>query len=313
MPEDVQFRMIRTMPGFEHADIVRNAYAIEYDCIDATILRSTLELKDIRGLYAAGQINGSSGYEEAAVQGFMAGVNAALSFKGEEPLVLARSDAYIGVLIDDLVTKESAEPYRMMTSRAEYRLLLRQDNADLRLREMGHRIGLVSDEEYEKFLLKKQQIQEEVHRLENTYAGSNPRVNDFLLRQGSEPLRSDRGVKLSELIKRPELSYEAVSEIDDARPELSWRVREQVNIRIKYEGYIARQMQQVEQFKKLESRRIPEDFDFMALSGLRLEAKQKLTRVRPENIGQAGRISGVSPADVNVLLVYLERVHHGQR
>ena len=313
MPEDVQFRMIRTMPGFEHADIVRNAYAIEYDCIDATVLRSTLEFKDIRGLYAAGQINGSSGYEEAAVQGFMAGVNAALSWKGEEPLVLARSDAYIGVLIDDLVTKESAEPYRMMTSRAEYRLLLRQDNADLRLREMGNRIGLVSEEEYDKFLQKKKQIETEVERLENTYAGSNPRVNAFLTEHGSEPLRNDRGAKLSELIKRPELSYEMVGEIDDRRPELSWRVREQVNIRIKYEGYIARQMQQVEQFKKLESRRIPENFDFMSLSGLRLEAKQKLTRMRPENIGQAGRISGVSPADVNVLLVYLERFNHGKQ
>lgn len=313
MPEDVQFRMIRTMPGFEHADIVRNAYAIEYDCIDATVLNSTLEFREIKGLYAAGQINGSSGYEEAAVQGFMAGVNAALSFRGREQVVLSRSDAYIGVLIDDLVTKESAEPYRMMTSRAEYRLLLRQDNADLRLREIGHQIGLVSEEEYQKFLLKKKQIDEEVERMENTYAGSNERVNSFLIEHGSEPLRSDRGAKFSELIKRPELSYEILSEIDPSRPLLSWRVREQVNIRIKYEGYIARQMQQVEQFKKLEDRKIPEDFDFMSLSGIRLEAKQKLTKIRPSNIGQAGRISGVSPADINVLLVHLERVNHERK
>ncbi|MCQ2400774.1 MAG: tRNA uridine-5-carboxymethylaminomethyl(34) synthesis enzyme MnmG [Lachnospiraceae bacterium] len=306
MPEDVQYRMIRTMPGFEHASIVRNAYAIEYDCIDATALKSTLEFKDIKGLYAAGQINGSSGYEEAAVQGFMAGVNAALSFKGEEEVVLSRSDAYIGVLIDDLVTKESQEPYRMMTSRAEYRLLLRQDNADLRLREIGHRIGLVSDADYEKFLQKKAAIDEEAARLESTMVGATEKTNEFLIAHNSDPLKEGHGVSMSDLIKRPELSYEILAPIDKKRPELSWRVREQVNIRIKYEGYIKRQMIQVEQFKKLESRRIPEDIDYNEIKGLRLEARQKLSRIRPANIGQAGRISGVSPADVNVLLVYLK-------
>ena len=307
MPEDVQYRMIRTMPGFEHADIVRNAYAIEYDCIDATVLRNTLEFREIPGLYAAGQINGSSGYEEAAVQGFMAGVNASLSLLGREEVVLHRSDAYIGVLIDDLVTKESQEPYRMMTSRAEYRLLLRQDNADLRLRETGHAIGLVSDEDYEKFLKKKEMIRAEAERLEKTMIGGNSRNNDFLREHGSDPLKEGHGVSLADLVKRPELSYELLAPIDKDRPELPWRVREQVNISLKYEGYIRRQMIQVEQFKKLESRQIPEDMDFMAMSGLRLEAKQKLTRIRPANIGQAGRISGVSPADVNVLLVYLEQ------
>lgn len=306
MPEDVQYRMIRTMPGFEHANIVRNAYAIEYDCIDATVLKSTLEFKDIRGLYAAGQINGSSGYEEAAVQGFMAGVNAALSLKGEEEVVLSRSDAYIGVLIDDLVTKESQEPYRMMTSRAEYRLLLRQDNADLRLREIGHRIGLVSDAEYEKFLKKKAAISEEITRLENTMVGATEKTNEFLTAHNSDPLKEGHGVSMSDLIKRPELSYEILAPIDKKRPELSWRVREQVNISIKYDGYIRRQMLQVEQFKKLENRRIPENIDYNAIKGLRLEARQKLSRIRPANIGQAGRISGVSPADVNVLLVYLK-------
>ena len=305
MPEDVQHRFIRTMSGFEHAHIVRNAYAIEYDCIDATVLNATLEFKDIKGLYAAGQINGSSGYEEAAVQGFMAGVNASLSFKGREQVVLKRSDAYIGVLIDDLVTKESAEPYRMMTSRAEYRLLLRQDNADLRLRDIGHDIGLVSDEEYEKFLLKKQQIAEEIKRLESTFVG--PSVNGFLKEHGSDPLSDDRGASLAELIKRPELSYEITADIDKGRAVLPLRVQEQVNISIKYEGYIQRQMRQIEQFKKTESRRIPEDIDYTQLTGLRLEARQKLSKIRPQNIGQAGRISGVSPADVNVLLIYLER------
>lgn len=306
MPEDVQYRMIRTMPGFEHADIVRNAYAIEYDCIDATVLRNTLEFKDIHGLYSAGQINGSSGYEEAAVQGFMAGVNAALSFKGEEEVVLRRSDAYIGVLIDDLVTKESQEPYRMMTSRAEYRLLLRQDNADLRLRETGHRIGLVSDEEYAKFLEKKAAIDREAERLENTMVGATEKTNEFLSANHSDPLKEGHGVSMSDLIKRPELSYDILEPIDPKRPALSWRVREQVNIRIKYEGYIRRQMIQVEQFKKLENRRIPDDIDYNEIKGLRLEARQKLSRIRPENIGQAGRISGVSPADINVLLVYLK-------
>ncbi len=306
LPEDVQEAMIRTMPGFHHAHIVRNAYAIEYDCIDATVLKPTLEFKEISGLYAAGQINGSSGYEEAAVQGFMAGVNAALSALGREEVVIDRSQGYIGVLIDDLVTKESLEPYRMMTSRAEYRLLLRQDNADLRLRKIGHDIGLVSDEEYERFLQKCSQIEAEIGRMRTTIAGSNEHINDFLRRHGSSELPDSKGVSFAELIKRPELSYELLSEIDPDRPSLSWRVREQVNIEIKYEGYIRRQRQQVEQFRKMEGKKLPADMDYKSLKGLRLEAQQKLDRIRPENIGQASRISGVSPADISVLLIYLE-------
>lgn len=307
MPEDVQYRMIRTMAGFEHASIVRNAYAIEYDCIDATVLKATLEFKEIRGLYSAGQINGSSGYEEAAVQGLMAGINASLSLKGKKEVVLDRSQAYIGVLIDDLVTKESAEPYRMMTSRAEYRLLLRQDNADLRLCEIGHDIGLLPEEDYQAFLLRKQQIEEETKRMETTFVGATEKTNTFLAAHGSDPLKEGHGITLAELIKRPELDYEVLSELDPLRPELSWRVKEQVNIGLKYEGYIKRQMIQVEQFKKLENREIPADLDYTPLKGLRIEAKQKLMKIRPANIGQAGRISGVSPADVNVLLVYLEQ------
>lgn len=308
MPEDVQYAMIRTMPGFEHADIVRNAYAIEYDCIDATCLKATLESKDISGLYAAGQINGSSGYEEAAVQGLMAGINASLSVLGKKEVILDRSQAYIGVLIDDLVTKESTEPYRMMTSRSEYRLLLRQDNADLRLREIGHDIGLVSDEEYEKFLLKKRQTEEEIIRIKNKTAGSNPRINEFLKRHGSAELSDSHGVSFANLIKRPELNYDMLSEIDEDRPELSWRVREQVNIQIKYEGYIEKQMHEVERFKKTEGRLIPESIDYNNIEGLRLEARQKLSRIRPANVGQASRISGVSPADISVLLIYLEQI-----
>ena len=308
MPEDVQYAMIRTMPGFEHADIVRNAYAIEYDCIDATCLKATLESKDISGLYAAGQINGSSGYEEAAVQGLMAGINASLSVLGKKEVILDRSQAYIGVLIDDLVTKESTEPYRMMTSRSEYRLLLRQDNADLRLREIGHDIGLVSDEEYEKFLFKKRQTEAEIVRIKNKIAGSNPRINEFLARHGSAELSDSHGVSFASLIKRPELNYDMLSEIDEDRPELSWRVREQVNIQIKYEGYIERQMHEVERFKKTEGRLIPESIDYNNIEGLRLEARQKLSRIRPANVGQASRISGVSPADISVLLIYLEQI-----
>ena len=308
MPEDVQYAMIRTMPGFEHADIVRNAYAIEYDCIDATCLKATLESKDISGLYAAGQINGSSGYEEAAVQGLMAGINASLSVLGKKEVILDRSQAYIGVLIDDLVTKESTEPYRMMTSRSEYRLLLRQDNADLRLREIGHDIGLVSDEEYEKFLFKKRQTEAEIVRIKNKIAGSNPRINEFLARHGSAELSDSHGVSFANLIKRPELNYDMLSEIDEDRPELSWRVREQVNIQIKYEGYIERQMHEVERFKKTEGRLIPESIDYNNIEGLRLEARQKLSRIRPANVGQASRISGVSPADISVLLIYLEQI-----
>ena len=308
MPEDVQYAMIHTMPGFEHADIVRNAYAIEYDCIDATCLKSTLETRAVSGLYTGGQINGSSGYEEAAVQGFMAGVNAALSVLGKKEVVLHRSDAYIGVLIDDLVTKESTEPYRMMTSRAEYRLLLRQDNADIRLRDIGHYIGLVSDEEYESFLNKKEEINKEIKRVREKVAGANGRVNDFLIEHGSSPLSEGHGVSLASLIKRPELNYDMLAAIDDDRPELSWRVREQVNIQIKYEGYIDKQLQQVEHFKKLEGKLLPEDIDYMSIDGLRLEARQKLDKIHPANIGQAGRVSGVSPADISVLLVYLERL-----
>ena len=308
LPEDVQEAMIRTMPGFSHAHIVRNAYAIEYDCIDATVLKPTLEFKEISGLYAAGQINGSSGYEEAAVQGFMAGANAALSALGRKEEVIDRSQGYIGVLIDDLVTKESFEPYRMMTSRAEYRLLLRQDNADLRLREIGHRIGTVTEEEYQKFLLKCSQIEAEIKRMRETIAGSNERINAFLREHGSSELPDSKGVSFAELIKRPELNYELLSEIDPDRPSLSWRVREQVNIEIKYEGYIKRQRQQVEQFRKLEGKKLPADIDYKSLKGLRLEAQQKLDKIRPENIGQAGRISGVSPADISVLLIYLEQM-----
>ena len=313
LPEDVQHAMIRTMPGFEHAEIVRNAYAIEYDCIDATCLKPTLEFKEIEGLYAAGQINGSSGYEEAAVQGFMAGVNAALSSLNQEEVVLDRSQGYIGVLIDDLVTKESHEPYRMMTSRAEYRLLLRQDNADLRLRETGYRIGLVSQEEYHRYLEKKELIAAEVQRMQQTIAGSNETTNAFLRKHGSAELPDSRGVSFAELIKRPELNYELLFEIDPGRKPLPWRVREQVNIEIKYEGYIRRQMQQVEHFKKLEGKKLPKDINYQELKGLRLEARQKLEKIRPENIGQAGRISGVSPADVSVLMIYLEQRRQGER
>ncbi len=308
LPEDVQYRMIRSMKGFSHAHIVRNAYAIEYDCIDATCLKPTLEFKEIEGLYAAGQINGSSGYEEAAVQGFMAGVNASLSALGREEMVIDRSQGYIGVLIDDLVTKESFEPYRMMTSRAEYRLLLRQDNADLRLREIGHEIGLVSEKEYQAFLEKKELIEKETKRLREKTAGSNEKTNAFLKKHGSAILKDSKGVSFAELIKRPELSYEILSEIDDDRTELPWRVKEQVNIEIKYEGYIRRQRQQVEQFKKMEGKRLPKDMDYDELKGLRLEARQKLDKIRPENIGQASRISGVSPADISVLLIYLEQM-----
>ncbi|MCI5792353.1 MAG: tRNA uridine-5-carboxymethylaminomethyl(34) synthesis enzyme MnmG [Lachnospiraceae bacterium] len=307
MPEDVQYSMIHSMKGFENASIVRNAYAIEYDCIDATCLKATLETKEISGLYTGGQINGSSGYEEAAVQGFMAGVNAGLSVLGKDEIVLHRSDAYIGVLIDDLVTKESTEPYRMMTSRAEYRLLLRQDNADLRLRDIGHRIGLVSDEDYDRFLEKKEQIKKEINRVRTKTAGANARVNEFLRDHGSSELTDGHGVTFANLIKRPELDYEMLAAIDDDRPELSWRVREQVNIQIKYEGYIDKQLQQVGHFKKLEGKLLPDDINYMNIDGLRLEARQKLDKIRPANIGQAGRVSGVSPADISVLLVYLER------
>ncbi len=305
LPEDVQYAMYRTVPGLEKVKIVRNAYAIEYDCINALQLKPTLEFKKISGLFAGGQFNGSSGYEEAAVQGFMAGVNAVMKIRGQEAVVLDRSQAYIGVLIDDLVTKENHEPYRMMTSRAEYRLLLRQDNADIRLRKIGHEIGLVSDEEYKHLLKKMDDIQSEIKRLEKTVIGVSDRVQMFLEKYGSTLLKS--GITLAELVKRPELDYDKLAELDEGRPELPDDVREQVNIEIKYEGYIKRQMQQVAQFKKLEDKKLPEDFDYSEVNSLRREAVQKLNKVQPATIGQASRISGVSPADISVLLVHFTR------
>ena len=305
LPEDVQYAMYRTVPGLEKVKIVRNAYAIEYDCINALQLKPTLEFKKISGLFAGGQFNGSSGYEEAAVQGFMAGVNAAMKIQGREAVVLDRSQAYIGVLIDDLVTKENHEPYRMMTSRAEYRLLLRQDNADIRLRKIGHDIGLVSDEEYEHLLKKVDDIQSEIKRLEKTVIGVNGQAQTFLKKYGSTLLKS--GITLAELVKRPELDYDKLEELDEDRPRLPDDVRKQVNIEIKYEGYIKRQMQQVAQFKKLEDKKLPEDFDYSEVNSLRREAVQKLNTVQPATIGQASRISGVSPADISVLLVHFTR------
>ena len=305
LPEDVQYAMYRTVPGLEKVKIVRNAYAIEYDCINALQLKPTLEFKKISGLFAGGQFNGSSGYEEAAVQGFMAGVNAVMKIRGQEAVVLDRSQAYIGVLIDDLVTKENYEPYRMMTSRAEYRLLLRQDNADIRLRKIGHEIGLVSDEEYEHLLKKMDDIQSEIKRLEKTVIGVSDRVQMFLEKYGSTLLKS--GITLAELVKRPELDYDKLEELDEDRPRLPDDVREQVNIEIKYEGYIKRQMQQVASFRKLEDKKLPEDFDYSEVNSLRREAVQKLNKVQPATIGQASRISGVSPADISVLLVHFTR------
>ena len=305
LPEDVQYAMYRTVPGLEKVKIVRNAYAIEYDCINALQLKPTLEFKKISGLFAGGQFNGSSGYEEAAVQGFMAGVNAAMKIQGREAVVLDRSQAYIGVLIDDLVTKENHEPYRMMTSRAEYRLLLRQDNADIRLRKIGHDIGLVSDEEYEHLLKKVDDIQSEIKRLEKTVIGVNGQAQTFLEKYGSTLLKS--GITLAELVKRPELDYDKLEELDEDRPRLPDDVREQVNIEIKYEGYIKRQMQQVASCRKLEDKKLPEDFDYSEVNSLRREAVQKLNKVQPATIGQASRISGVSPADISVLLVHFTR------
>ena len=311
LPEDVQYAMYRTVPGLEHVKIVRNAYAIEYDCINSRQLNATLEFKKIKGLFSGGQFNGSSGYEEAAVQGFMAGVNAAMEVMGREPYVLDRSQAYIGVLIDDLVTKENHEPYRMMTSRAEYRLLLRQDNADLRLMKIGHEIGLVSDEAYERLLWKEKAIDQEIERLEKAVIGANERVQTFLEAHGSTPLKS--GSTLGELVRRPELDYFVLAELDENRPELPEDVAEQVNINIKYAGYIKRQKQQVAQFKKLESRRLDPDFDYSEVPSLRREAVQKLNLYKPLNIGQASRISGVSPADISVLLIYLEQLRHQRK
>lgn len=305
LPEDVQIAMYRSVPGLEHADIVRNAYAIEYDCINPMQLKPSLEFKTVFGLFSAGQMNGSSGYEEAAAQGIMAGINAARKLSGLEPIVLDRSQAYIGVLIDDLVTKETHEPYRMMTSRAEYRLLLRQDNADLRLTELGYEIGLISEERKEALQKKKHQITEEIARLKRTIIGGREEVQKFLERQGSTPLKT--ALSLAELITRPELGYQVLAEIDTERPQLSTEIVEQVEIEMKYAGYIERQQRQVEQFKKTEQRRIPEHLNYDDVPSLRIEARQKLKQIRPENIGQASRISGVSPADISVLLVYLKQ------
>lgn len=304
LPEDVQHEMYHSVPGLENAKIVRNAYAIEYDCINARQLYPTLEFKEIKGLFSGGQFNGSSGYEEAAAQGLVAGINAAMEVLGREMLILDRSESYIGVLIDDLVTKENHEPYRMMTSRAEYRLLLRQDNADLRLREKGYKVGLVSEEKYQYILWKKKKIEEEAARVENTFVGASKEVQELLESYGSTLLKN--GSSLAELIRRPELSYKILAPLDKKRPELPEDVAEQVNINIKYDGYIRRQLKQVEQFKKLETKRLPEDLDYDMVNGLRIEAKQKLKEYRPVSIGQASRIAGVSPADISVLLVYME-------
>lgn len=305
LPEDVQIAMYRSVPGLENAELVRNAYAIEYDCIDARQLKLSLEFKKIAGLFSAGQFNGSSGYEEAAAQGLIAGINAARKIQGKEPLVLDRSQAYIGVLIDDLVTKENHEPYRMMTSRAEYRLLLRQDNADIRLTKIGHDIGLIDNDRYEKLLVKEKRIQDEIERVGKVHIGAGREVQDFLEKNGSTELKSS--ATLSELIRRPELSYEILKPLDPQRPDFPYEVGEQVNIYIKYEGYLQRQMKQVEQFKKLEQRKIPEDLDYDSVPSLRTEARQKLKQYLPSSIGQASRLAGVSPADISVLLIYLEK------
>ena len=310
LPADVQEAMIRTLSGFENCEIMRIGYAIEYDCINPIQLRHTLEFKEIDGLFSAGQFNGSSGYEEAAAQGIVAGINAALKILGKEALYIDRSEGYIGVLIDDLVTKGTNEPYRMMTSRAEYRLLLRQDNADLRLTEKGYRVGLVSKERYEKLLEKKRLIDEEINRLKKTIVGVSPLVQDFLKANNSTPIKS--GIALSELIKRPELDYYKIREIDKDYVELPEDVQEQVNIQIKYEGYIKKQMGQIEQFKKLEQKYLREDLDYSKIKGLRIEAAQKLQQIKPRSIGQASRISGVSPSDISVLLVYLEQINRSK-
>ncbi len=310
LPEDVQLAMYRTVPGLEHCKIVRNAYAIEYDCINSIQLKPSLEFKKIRGLFSAGQLNGSSGYEEAAAQGFVAGVNAAMEIKGKEAFILDRSESYIGVLIDDLVTKETFEPYRMMTSRAEYRLLLRQDNADLRLREKGYRIGLITEEQYKKLCEKKELIEKEICRLKSTLIGASRENQQFLRRYKSAELRT--ATTLAELMCRPELSYDILKEIDPERKFLSEDVICQVEIEIKYEGYISRQMRQVEQYKKMEKKKIPDHLDYNDIKGLRIEARQKLISFHPASVGQASRISGVSPADISVLLIYLEHFNKSQ-
>ena len=308
LPEDVQIAMYRSVPGLEHAEIVRNAYAIEYDCINARQLKPTLEFKKIQGLFSGGQFNGSSGYEEAAAQGLAAGINAAMKTLGREQVVFDRSESYIGVLIDDLVTKDNKEPYRMMTSRSEYRLLLRQDNADQRLTPLGHQIGLIDEETYQNLLEKERQIAEETKRVEHLNIEANPAVQAFLEAHQSTPLKT--GTTLGELIRRPELDYEMLGELDPQRPQLNRGVGEQVNINIKYDGYIKRQLKQVEHFKKLENKKIPEGIHYEEIHGLRIEAQQKLNQFRPISVGQASRISGVSPADISVLLIYMEQMNH---
>ena len=310
LPEDVQIEMYHSVPGLENAKFVRNAYAIEYDCINSLELLPTLELKKVKGLYSAGQANGSSGYEEAAAQGLIAGINAARKILNKEPVIIDRSQGYIGVLIDDLVTKGTNEPYRMMTSRAEYRLLLRQDNADERLTKIGYEVGLISKERYEHFTKKYEQIKEEVERVKNTYVGNNKKVQSLLEMYHSTKLVS--GISLAELVRRPELNYDILAEIDEERPDLSEEVREEVNIILKYEGYIKRQKKQVEQFYKLEKKKIPSDIDYKKIKSLRLEAIQKLSDIKPESVGQAARISGVSPSDISVLLIYMEQYKRGE-
>ena len=304
LPEDVQIALYHTIPGLENAEFTRSAYAIEYDCIDPSNLKLSLEYKGIDGLFMAGQTNGTSGYEEAACQGLIAGINAAQKIKGKEPVILDRTQGYIGVLIDDIVTKGTNEPYRMMTSRAEYRLLLRQDNADLRLTEIGHDVGLISEERYQKFLTKKANIEKEIVRLKNTIVKPTQEVNELLINSGTSPLTT--GTKMNELLKRTELNYDKLAPIDPERPELTLQEKEEVEIQVKYEGYIKMQEEQVEKFKKMETKLLPEDIDYSSINGLCLEARQKLDKLRPRSIGQASRISGVSPADISVLLIYLQ-------